>query len=222
MSSPKSKAPNAAQLAPPMGPILHWRVGVSDQNPSKEEAIEWENTVKMAKYIIERVDKLMKSKTAKLSKLELEDLRAFAKWAVDEYEDPLMDELSSVLPKIDTLLQSKRLVDDDMKKKAYIGGIVIEKGRFENRDTLLRVYNSTINTRKLLLSAAQNKTLYPNSPLDDSDFKLQLKDKEYVQYLIDHNIFRKSDIKKAFPTDIFKEFERFKEAYYIMKAARKK
>lgn len=214
MSSPSLKAQNA----PPMGPVLHWRVGIN-KNPSKEEDIEWENTVKIAKYIIERIEKLMKSKTAKLSKLELEDLHALAKWAVDEYEDPLMEELSFVLPQIETLLQSKRLVDDGMKKVAYVGGIVVEKGRFENRDTLVRVYNSTIFTTKRLLSAAQTKG---NSPISEESFKLQLKDKDYVQYLIDHHIFRKTDIKKAFPTDIFKEFENFKEAYQVMKTARKK
>lgn len=218
MSSSKSKASPKAKTAPAMGPVLHWSVGV-EQNPSEAEGIEWDNTVKMAKYIIDRIEKLKTSKTAKLSKLELEDLRAFAKWAVDEYEDPLMDDVSKVIPDIDSLMQSNRLVSDDIKKVSYIGRVVVEKGRFENRDTLVRIYNSTIHTAKRFLSAAQNNN---SSPISEDTYKLQLKDRDYVQYLIDHHIFRKSDIKKAFPTDIFKEFDKFKEAYQTMKAARKK
>ena len=201
-----------------MGPVLHWEVGTL-QHPSKQHDLEWDNTVNMAKYIIERVNKLAKSKTAKLSKLELEDVRDFAQWAVDEYEDPLMDELSNTIPIIRSLLQSKRLVDDTMKKVAYVGGIIVEKGRFANRGVLVAVYTSTIEATNRLTWAIENKSYA--SPIDEDMFKLRLKDQDYVLYLIDHHIFRKSDIKKAFPTDIFKEFQKFKEAYQLFKKSRK-
>jgi hypothetical protein len=218
MSSSKSKGIPKAKQAPPMGPVLHWKVGVMN-HPSKEEGIEWDNTVKMAQYIIERVAKLEKSKTAKLSKLELVDLKDFARWAVDEYEDPLMDELNKVIPIIDTLLQSKRVVDDSMKKEVYIGGIIVEKGRFANRRLLLGIYISTLKTTQRLLFAAKDKSY--DTPLTEDMYKLRLQDRDYVEYLIDHHIFRKSDIKKALPTDIFKEFDKFKNAYQAMKKARK-
>lgn len=201
-----------------MGPILHWRVGVMN-HPSKEEDIEWDNTVKMTEYIIERVGKLSKSKTAKLSKLELQDLKDFSRWAVDEYEDPLMDDLNKSISIIDTMLQSKRLVDDSIKKEVYIGGIVLQKGRFANRGNLLWIYISTIKATKQLLAAAKDKSY--DVPLTEDMYKLRLQDKDYVEYLINHHIFRKSDIKKALPTDIFKEFDKFKEAYQAMKQARK-
>ena len=203
-----------------MGPVLHWKVGV-DQHPSKQDDIEWENTVKMSKYIIERIQKLAKSKTAKLSKLELEDLKDFAKWAVDEYEDPLMNELSMCIPNIQTLLDSKRIIDDSIKKKAFVGRVVVETTRFANRENLRWIYDSTVDMKETLQYIAKNKEKY-DSPISERSYKLQLEDKKYVEYLIDHHIFRKSDIKKAFPTDIFKEFEKFKEAYQMMKTARKK
>lgn len=218
MSSSKSTKSAKTKQAPPMGPVLHWEVGIL-QHPSKQDDIEWDNTVKMAKYIIDRVEKLSKSKTAKLSKLELEDLKNFAQWAVDEYEDPLMDELNKTIPMIQTLITSKRLEDDSMKKEVYVGGIVVEKGRFANRGILVAVYTSTIKSINRLLYAAKDKNYA--TPMNEDMYKLQLEDKKYVEYLIDHHIFRKSDMKKAFPTDIFKEFDRFKEAYQTYKKSRK-
>lgn len=201
-----------------MGPILHWEVGIL-QHPSKQDDIEWDNTVLMAKYIIERINKLANSKTAKLSKMELEDLKDFAQWAVDEYEDPLMEELNQTIPVVQTLMASKRLIDDSIKKEAYVGRVMVEKRRFANRGLLVGIYTSTIKAINRLLYAAKDKNYA--SPMNEDMYKLQLEDKKYVEYLIDHHIFRKSDMKKAFPTDIFKEFDRFQEAYQTYKKSRK-
>lgn len=198
-----------------MGPVLHWRVGV-DQHTSMQDNIEWINTVKMATYIIERIEKLSKTKNAKLSRLELEDLRDFSKWATEQYEDPLMYELGKTLYMIETLLKSKHVVDDTVKNTVRIGRVVVDKRRFKNRALLLGIYDSTLQSTKLVKESTSHTDEFSHNPISEKTYKLHLEDRAYVQHLIDSRMFRKCDIKRAFPTDIFKEFDRFKKAYLRM------
>jgi hypothetical protein len=77
-----------------------------------------------------------------------------------------------------------------------------------------------MDTTKLLMGSSTGQTL-SYSPISDHVYKLHLEDKKYVEYLIKNNIFQKSDIKKAFPTDIFEEFDKFKQAYKVYKKSHK-
>lgn len=193
--------------APPMGPVLHYKSGMPYGDHSNDD-VEWDNTEKMAKYILARAGELQTS-TGPISYMELDDLIRFGEWMTGTYEDPLMDRVSAVLPSMKALLASDRVYHDEPTQKVVIYGRTVHPSRFATRLELLNMYGWVDEIIRDLLSVPRKDVKQTHHYI-----RLIMNQQRYIEYIVDHRIFSKTDIESAFGhSDIFRELHDAYEHY---------
>lgn len=203
--------------APPMGPIMHWRIGAKNENDRLR------NLIKMANFIEEELDK-METKNI-ISEMQIVEFKDFLKFmskvfANDEAYEKYIEFFQMLLKRIKELEESKIMLDD-WPRYTVIEANPVYPQRFKTREEVLAIwgiYTSTLETIEDAIVTGKVFFAVPKGTIKDL-----LKDKKYLDYLIEHKVFSYDDIyKRVFKSEkVFDElamkYKKYREIYKKVK-----
>jgi hypothetical protein len=192
-------------IAPPMGPMMHWRINKAVGNQRLN------NLIKMSNFIEERLLKM--EKETMISRMEIEEFQDILRDAIHEFigRNKYLDFFNELLDKIKTLKKTKTITEDRPKYK-IVDRKEVKPDRYSIRENILSIwsiYNSSLNTIENTIKTNKVNYNIPSGVIRDLK-----RDKVYLDYLIKHNIFSYDDIYKyTFKSE--KVFDELAERYKI-------
>lgn len=214
--SPKKSPPSANSrkhyVAPPMGPMIHWEVYGQD----KEES----NMIVFLNYFVKRLKEIDKAES--ISLMEITEISDILKEAHSMFEaDP--NTVSGILKLrgvIKGFSKRKDKIINDEPKYHLLKSVwkEIKPERIKIRGQIAFIYSSLTNTLEDMKYMVKNKKI--TSMITGGKINALVKDKEYIDYVIKHNIFSYDDMyKNTFPSEsVFQELgEVYKEYVQLYK-----
>ena len=203
--------------APPMGPMIHWRI---------ERRKEQENMAKFMNHIKNRLVDINKSDEP-LSMMEMDEFKDICKFAKDIFEGntKALEFIGNLEFNINNFMKERKHWDDRPPYR-IVGDFEVFPHRYKNRENILQLLSIYTKTKKRIDYVIEHN----EASVDISKGLIDdLKEgKQYMDYLIDHHIFTYDDLyKNTFESDkVFDElavrYEKFREIYDKLKGKKSK
>jgi hypothetical protein len=203
-------SPTIKHIAPPMGPMMHWRMHDEDTD--------------MLKFLTHIKNRLVifSKNTDNLSALELHEFSDILKEAHKIYstKPKILDGISKLYSRVHYFLKNRTIIEDRPKYK-IVDRKEVKPDRYSMRESILGIwdrYDSSLNTIENTIEKNVLTSRVVSGVIRDLK-----RDKVYLDYLIKHNIFSYDDIyKHTFKNEkVFDELEvkykKYREIYKRIK-----
>jgi hypothetical protein len=186
-------------VAPPMGPMMHWRMHDEDVD-----------MLKFLTHIKNRVVIFGKN-TDNLSALELHEFSDILKEAHQIYntKPKILDGIQKLYSRVHYFLKNRTIIEDRPKYK-IVDRKEVKPDRYSIRENVLSIWSIYNSSLYSIEKAIKTEKIFDT--IDSGVIRDLKRDKAYLDYLIKHNIFSYDDIYKyTFKND--KVFDELAEKY---------
>lgn len=202
--------------APPMGPIIHWKMNAS--TPDQEQ----DNLREMLEHMQGRLELWQENENMVISRMEYNEFVEIIKKAKAiyqkegeddyvEYCDNFLDELKG--------LKKREFKEDEPKPDVYLSH-EIKPSRLANRFKILTFYMNYESVKGLMNASLKAKEIHVESMNTIATFE---KEKKVIDHMISLGIFTKDDIyKKTYKSEKWLEelqtlYKKYAELYKKVK-----
>lgn len=183
----KQKFGGSSPKAPPMGPIIHWKLNA--ETPDDEQ----ENLREMFEHMQGRLELWQEKEDMSISRMEYNEFIDIMKKAKDiykkegeddyvEYCDNFLDELKG--------LKKRQFIEDEPKHNVFMAHD-IKSSRLANRLKILTFYMNYQVVKKLIENSLKNKQVNIRGLTSIDTFS---EEKKVIDHMISLGIFTKDDI----------------------------
>lgn len=177
--------------APPVGPLMHWKMTARTNLDSLN------NIIRHINYVDERVTELTASHHD-VSKMELAEFSDFISLARREFQAASLNKqytlaLNDLSKRVNSIKDTK-VIYDDVPEYKVIAGTEVKPRRFYNRITIFEIWSLYNTALELVEHAIETRQFAVGI---DPNVITELKSKKkFFNYLISNNIFTHDDIYK--------------------------
>jgi len=189
---------------PEMGPMIHWIYNAKDWNDRLKNMNEF------LKFIQAKV-KVYEGNQDILSRMQIEEFKEICEDALGlfSHDRRYSGGISGLLTKVKNLLTTRNFIDDRPKYN-IISDIEIKPSRRFIRGRIQHIYTIYKNTKDTIVGAIESN--YVDTHVSLGEIKVWSQHKQYLDYVIQHKIFKYDDIyKNTFPNENI--FEELKELF---------